>query len=387
MMRAFAVLIVLVATGALAWSWRKSADSIAPPAASSSRDATPVVATIPPPTVTAREAAPAETGQDDAGIAASDASPAVAPDEPEIPQTAEPDASTQQTTAIEVRSAASNLPLNTFRWSFVAGERKLSGTVEGGSAELPLPAGVTGDLLVEADGMQPERLADVTATRQPETLLRLEVYLRPTRRAEGVTLLVHDTFRRPVADIRVDAFALAAEPTDEAWHLGTPMWSRTATSSDGRYELPPLAPGSYGVQVCAVDEQGRPAPLAAFRGTYDLTGTNGFVEDVVLAPACALRLDLRDASGAAVDPAARGIINIHLREPGDNSVSRRWTSTNPGGGTVSDVDRMPGPSPAWIAAPVAPGSYTLEITVDGQLAVQQPLQLNGDIRVERVLLP
>ena len=386
-MRAFAVLIVLVAAGALAWTWSKSADSIAPPAASAPRDAAPVVTATPPPAVTAREAAPAETGQEDAEIAGSDKSPAVAPDEPEIPRTAETDASTQQATAIVVRSAASNLPLNTFRWSFVAGERKLSGTVEGDGAELPLPAGVTGDLLVEADGMQPERLADVTATTQPEAPLRLEVYLRPTRRAEGVTLLVHDTFRRPVADIRVDAFALSAERADKAWHLGTPMWSRTATSSDGRYELPPLAPGSYGVQVCAVDERGRPAPLAAFRGTYDLTGTNGFLEDVVLAPACALRLDLRDASGAAVDPAARGSVNIHLREPSDDGVSRRWTSANPGGGTVSDVDRLPGPSPAWVAAPVAPGSYTLEITVDGRLAVRQPLQLDGGIRVERVLLP
>ena len=185
-MRALAALIVLVAAGALTWSWSKSADSIAPPAASAPRDATPVVTATTPPAVTAREAAPAETGQDDAGIAGSDKSAAVAPGEPEVPRTAETDASTQHATAIVVRNAASNLPLNTFRWSFVAGERKLSGTVEGGRAELPLPAGVTGDLLVEADGMQPERLADVTARRQPETPLRLEVYLRPTRRAEGV---------------------------------------------------------------------------------------------------------------------------------------------------------------------------------------------------------
>ena len=337
-MRAFAVLIVLIAAGALTWSWSKPGDSITPPAGQAHRDATPVVTTAPPHAVAAREAAPADADPSDAVIPGADASPAAAPDEPDAPRTAAPEASTQQTTAIEVRSAASNLALDTFRWSFIAGERKLSGTGEGGGAELPLPPGVTGDLLVEADGMQPERLADVTATRQPATPLRLEVYLRPARRAEGVTLLVHDTFRQPVADIRVDAFALTAERAGDAWHLESPMWSRAASSTDGRYELPQLAPGRYGVQVCAIDEQGRPAPLAAFRGTYDLTGTNGFVEDVVLTPACALQLDLRDASGAAVDPATRGNIEIHLRRPGDDSVSRRWTSAKPGGGTVSDVE-------------------------------------------------
>ncbi len=388
MMRALAVCVGLFTAGALAWSWSRPSAPVAPPSAiahDGDQDAdTPALDQAVP----ARVAAPVEARADDASPPPPNSRPAATSDAVETPDAAAPAPPAEQTTAIEVRSAASNLALKSFRWSFVAGERRLSGAIDGGDADLPLPPGVTGELLVEADGMQPERLSEVTATARPAQPLRLEVYLRPTSRGEGVTLLVHDSLRRPVADVRVDAFALNTESPQQAWHLEAPMWSRAATAADGRYTLPPLAPGRYGVQVRAVDSQGKPAPLAAFRSTYDLTGTNGFVEDVVLMPACALRLDLRDINGAAVDPAQRGAIGIRLLIPSDRGVSRRWTSAAPGtAGTTSDVDRMPGPSPVWVAAPVAPGSYTLEITVDGQLAVRQALQLPSGAHTERVLLP
>ena len=113
-MRAFSVVIVLFTAGALAWSWSRSGDPIKPPAAGPRRDATPLVAPAPPHDVTAREAVPATARARDAVMTSPNASSAATPD---ALRAAEPEATTSQTTTIEVLSAASNQALDAFRWS------------------------------------------------------------------------------------------------------------------------------------------------------------------------------------------------------------------------------------------------------------------------------
>ena len=384
-MRATFLIVVLALAGALAWSWMRPAAHLQPP--------TPVRAAAAPDApahdlapVVARAPAEAASEHERLPTTADDHAPAPSPNVP--PADEELSVPRAPSTLVEVRSATSDRLLPSWSWSFVAGERRLRGVAEGGPAELPLPAGVAGDLLVEADGMQPQLRAGVTATGSTAPPLHLRFYLQPAQQAEGVTLIVRDVDGQAVQKLRVDAFALAPSDREAAWHLNAPMWSRVAAAADGRYQLPPLAPGCYGVQVHAVDEQGRPTSLCAFRGTYTLTGSNGFLEDVVLEPGCALRLHVLDAAGAPVDPGVYGAVQLRLHAPGEPGVARRWAAARPdGAGVVSDVDRMPASAPTWLASPVEPGLYTLEVLVRDRVVTRQGLQLAAGAQTERVQLP
>ena len=291
--------------------------------------------------------------------------------------------------AVEVRSLVDNQLVSGFRWRFTSGEPPLNGDERFGAAELPLPIGATGDLRIEADGMVPFVEQNISPQRAPA--LRLQIYLRPTAPAAGITLLIHDIDRRPVSQIRVDAFSLRPGQQPGAWHLGEPEWSRVAKSDQGRFVLPALAPGGYGVQVRAVDDEDLPLPYAPFRRVYELTGGNGFLEDVTLEPACALRLDLYDVSGAPFDPMTRGAVRITLHAAGEPALPRRWIAARSGGALdrfrVSEVDLVPGPAPIWLATAAAPGPYILQLEVNGQTIARRPLQLAGSKQTERLLVP
>lgn len=289
-------------------------------------------------------------------------------------------------TLVEARSLVDNQLLAGFRWrfSFTTGAQPLRGEALFGVAELPLPARATGDLLIEAAGMEPLVQRGVTPTAAPAPALRLQVYLRPTQAAEGVTLLVRDGLGRAVDHLRVDAFQIQDAQSTSPWQLGRPLWSRRTSAADGRYQLPPLPPGSYGVQVRATDPDGALRPLSSFSRTFTLTGSNGYLEDVTLQPACALRLELVDAAGEPFDPAGRGDVTITLRRGAELGLRRKWTGRGREGGAVSAIDRVPTTAPIWLAEPVAPGGYQLELRAGGSVLVQQPLQLTATAQVVQV---
>lgn len=378
-MRALLVVFGLVIAGVAGWFLSRPNDT-APPAP---------IATAPMPrpttTPTAATSDPAREAAEEPD--ALDAAPSTAEAQPTTPapELVEPPIE------VEVRSLTTQDYVAEFRYRFTAGETGWVGAVEGGRAGLRIDPGVTGDLLIEAPGMQPELRTGLTLPSPPAPPMQLQLFLRPATVAEGITLLVRDVDRCAVVQVRVDAFALTAGAPPGAWHLGKPLWSRAASADDGRYVLPKLAPGSYGVQVVAVDSEDRPLPLSPYRRVYDLTGSNGFLEDVSLEPACALQLDLYDANGAPFDPATRGDVTITLQRGGEPAVSRRWTGARTGGALdqfqVSEVDRVPGPAPIWLATAAAPGAYVLEVRVDGQAVTRQPLQLAAIRQTERVLVP
>ena len=382
-MRALFVVTGLAAACLAAWFLSRPGATAPPPAPGATE--TLRVPAAPPKAATgaARRqaagapAAPAAAASAPAADAPEPATPAPEPEDPPI--------------EVEVRSLATQDYVAEFRYRFTSAETGWNGAVGGGRAGLQIPPGVTGDLLIEAPDMQPELRTGLTLPSPPAPPLKLQLYLRPAVAAEGITLLVHDVDRHAVVQVRVDAFTLPAGAPQGAWHLGKPLWSRAATAQDGRYALPKLAPGSYGVQVVAVDSEDRPLPLAPYRSVYDVTGSNGYLEDVTLEPACALQLDLYDANGSPFDPATRGDVSVKLQRGGEPAVSRRWIGARTGGALdqfqVSEVDRVPGPAPIWLATAAEPGAYVLEISIDGRTVARQPMQLAAIRQRERVLVP
>lgn len=309
---------------------------------------------------------------------------------PDADTQAEPEARAPLLPAIaEVRAAATGALVPSFSYRFTAGSLRSFGACEGGRAGLDLPWATTGDLLIESDGMEPRRFEALALPPRSAPPVVLEVYLRRARVTEGVTLLVHDVDRRPLPSVRVDAFALTdAADAAGAWHLNAPLWSRAASSPGGRYTLPPLAPGSYGVRLRAVDAAGAPLPHAAFRRVFEFTGSNGFREDVTLEPACALRLDLVRPDGLPFDPETRGPVTVTLRLAAEPALSRRWVCAGRDGApSITAIDRLPGPSPVWLAEAVAPGAYSLELGVAGRVLARKTLLLSASTQTERVVVP
>ncbi|MEC8651071.1 MAG: hypothetical protein VXY92_00790, partial [Planctomycetota bacterium] len=286
-------------------------------------------------------------------------------------------------THVEVRNLVDDALVARFRWSFTAGAQTVRDEGLFGVADLPLPIGVPGVLLVEADGMEPLRQEAVTATAAPQPALQLRLYLRPTRPAAGITVLVRDNVGQPVDNLRVDAFSLGDSARGEQWQLGRPLWSRRASAEDGRYQLPPLPAGAYGVQLRATDADGVLRPLQSWTRPFTLTGDNGFVEDVTLQPGCALRLELVDASGAPLDPAARGSLRVPLRSGDARPQPRKWTGLSTDGRAVSAIDEAPTRSPIWLADPAAPGSHTLEVRSGDALLARQAVQLGPIAQIVR----
>jgi hypothetical protein len=227
----------------------------------------------------------------------------------------------------------------------------------------------------------------------PAAAATIDVFLTPTATATGITLSVKDTALQPIAHVRVDAFALedGAGSSANAWHVGPALWQRRADDSEGRYVLPPLSPGSYGIRLTATDEQGELLPLLPFRHTYELTGSNGFVEDVVLEPACLPLLQLVALDGTAIEPDRLGDVRVSLRTLGAPDVSRKWLvrpGDDPARAPIAAIDRLPGAGTTWPAEAVPAGTYTFEVHVDGQLRFSQPLALpSGQRHRERIVVP
>jgi hypothetical protein len=313
------------------------------------------------------------------------------PDEPAATDAPQQDAPV----VVTVRDIVSHAAIPSFRWTFRQAGTKVRGAIEqpvmrgeasDSMAELALPRSVQGDLLIEANGMQPFTQKALVTPAAGEPSRQLDVFLTPAVTAAGITLMVRTLDQQPVQNVRVDAFQIRAEQRETAWQLGQPMWARRTAAEDGRYELPPLPAGEYGILLVATDAEGQLLPLQTYRHTFLLTGSNGFLEDVQLEPGCALQLELFEGSGQPFDPSVHGNVSISLNPSGQTGQQRKWTANKTVGadgeaaGTVSEADRVPGKGIIWLDEPVAPGAYVLEIVVNGDPRVSQMLQLRANER-------
>ncbi|MBX3463038.1 MAG: carboxypeptidase regulatory-like domain-containing protein [Planctomycetes bacterium] len=358
----------LAALLALGVGWRLAApDADEPPPAGAGGEAPTAGAPAEPP-VPEREPLPAAEPND----------PAAA--EPPAPAVRDEPAEAAANVELRVRQVAGHAPVAAFAWRFRArgAATTLRGDGHDGRAGLHLPPGARGQLLVEAAGFAPaaSEVAAPPAGAPPQVV---DVFLAAAAGGAGITLSVRDTALQPVPHVRVDVFPL--QPGDEStgWQLGAALWTRRAASADGRYELPELMPGEYGVRVLATDADGDVLPLLPFLHRFVLTGSNAYVEDVVLEPAGIAEFEFVDATGRALDPAAHGAVQLRLHEPGGDGPSRTWTTLG-GGGRQTALDRLPGPGPVAPLQPMPAGSYELLLAIDGQDRLRQFLALRAGER-------
>jgi hypothetical protein len=287
---------------------------------------------------------------------------------------------------LTVRDMVSRQPVAAFRWRFQNSRGTSKGEGVDGKAALVLEDSAVGTLLVEAEGLQPLTKDGVIVPTPPAPALALDLFLAPQGEATGITLMVHDLALQPLARVRVDAFRLA-DPQAADWHLGPALWARMAENKDGRYALPPLEPATYGLQVVAVDGNGEPLPLLPYRRVFEITGSNGFIDDVPLEPAALLGLEIVDSAGQGFDPAKHGTTRLSLHFAGAPHVARKWVARQ-GTAAATAVDVLPGVGRAELATGVPPGPYELEVTVQGALRTKQPLFLRPGIKnEERIVVP
>jgi len=303
----------------------------------------------------------------------------------------EPDANPtiDVTLDLHVHNAVSRAPVAPFRWRFVRPGNILRGDNETGSAALALPRAVKGDLLIEADGMQPVEQKAFQTIGHNEPTQRLDVFLTPVPTGQGIKLMVKTLDRQPVPHVRVDAYKLRSDQNaneQTGWDLGQPLWSRGNSKPDGVYGLPPLPAGNYGIVLVATDPEGKQLPLSGYRQTFAVTGSNGFLEDVLLEPACALTIDLRDGQSRPYDPKVYGKTTISLNKAGETGIQRKWTANDDPSGTITEPNTVAGKGNVWLDQPIAPGNYLLEIFVDGDPRVSHSLQLRAEQQVETIYI-
>jgi hypothetical protein len=315
---------------------------------------------------------------------------------PAVPPPAEHAAAPEQhaaasaNTRLHVRGLATQQPLPKWRYR-VRSQPGASGRVvasgEGGPEPLSmlLPAGPC-ELLVEADDCAPFVRGDLVV---PESgpALALDIFLTPAVVQSGITLLAHDTARRPIPHVRVDAFPITDDNRNTNWTLGSYLWARRAANNDGKYVLPPLPAGEYGIRLVATDEHGTLLPLLPYTRAFALTGDNGFVEDVPLEDGCVPVFELVDANQQPFNPASFGPTMLVLKLSGGRAVQRKWLAGN-AAATASAIDMLPGIGATWPAEAVPAGVYTFEVFVAGDPRVQRSIALRaGERQVERVIVP
>jgi hypothetical protein len=375
-MRSVLLVAVVAVVAVLAWWSFGGGDGPAP-----TPDST--TGTTSPPT-RSNPAAP-ETGRIETAKPPTENATPAANDPPTAPDPTPP-ADAPPNVVLKVRDLAARTDVATFRWRFQnsLGTHKGEGTH--GEARCTLPPSSVGELLVEADGLQPFTRSDLIVPTPPAPALVVDVFLGPAAPATGITLHVRDTALQPIAWARVDAWKITDDNRQTAWQLHNPLWARRASAPDGKYTLPPLPPGEYGIRVVAIDEQGELLPLLPFRRVYTLTGSNGFVEDAPLEPGALLALDLVHGN-EPLDPARHGRTTLSLRLPGGPAVERRWVvrAQNVEAGAI---DVLAGPGRVHLADAIPGGQYQLEVFVNGQPRVQQMLFCKpGQKNEERIVVP
>lgn len=325
-----------------------------------------------------------------------DATPEAPPTTPTAPPAVSPDAAaTTPAGASEARpgnlvlvvhDAAAPGIAPTFRWRLKGRNDATTGTGSDGKAVLHAPHDTDVELLVEADQRQAVQKGPLRGAGPGQPPAQVEVTLVPIVVAAGITLHVHDLAMQPMRFVRVEAFRIHDRNRDTTWALEDPLWARRSSSEEGRYPLPTLPAGEYGIKLVGIDEQGGLLPLLPYLRTFRLTGDNGFVEDVPLEPGCALVLELVDAHGNPYDPTSYGTASLALRLPDSPPVQRKWYAMQ-GATAVTAIDVLPGIGKAALAQAIPAGTYQIEVFCNNEPRVRQLLQLRAERQVERIVVP
>jgi hypothetical protein len=285
-----------------------------------------------------------------------------------------------------VHDAASPGVAPTFRWRLKGRHDATTGNGSDGKAILHAPHDTDVELLVEADQRQAVQRGPLRGAAPGQPPLQVEVTLVPIVVAAGITLHVHDLAMQPMRFVRVEAFRIHDQNRDTTWAIEDPLWARRSSSEEGRYPLPQLPAGEYGIKLVGIDEQGALLPFLPYLRTFRLTGDNGFVEDVPLEPGCALVLELVDAHGNPYDPTSYGTASLVLRPPNTPPVQRKWYAMQ-GATAVTAIDVLPGIGKAALADAIPVGTYQLEVFSNNEPRVRQLLQLRAERQVERIVVP
>jgi hypothetical protein len=375
-MRAIVVVLGLsVLVGLVAYFVFASGDVGAPPQPPAGSAPAGVGPTAPPEQGSTRSAVPMPTPEPQAHPG--DARP-TPPTEPE------PEANV----VLAVRELTTRLPVAAFHWQFRNSRGTLRGDGRDGKAGLALEPSAVGQLLVEAEGLAPLVKEGVIVPTPPAGAATIDLFLAPAVATAGIALYVRDLALAPITDVRVDAFALAEEAPGNGWHLGQALWARRTSAPDGRYPLPTLPAGSYGIRVIAIDSQGASLPLQPYLRTFTLTGDNGFVEDVALEPGALLSLELVDAAGQPFDATQRGTATLDLRLVGGPAVRRKWLVRHDAGEAAA-IDVVPGIGKVQLADAVVAGPYQIDVLVNGapRVRARQLFLRPGVTNEERIVVP
>jgi hypothetical protein len=372
-MRTVVLAAAVLAATAIVWWLLRPDDGFAPPAPSA-----PAA-----PTEAPQDARPARGDRSE--VAGERPPPDDAP-VPVAPAPVEAIADAPPNVHLRVRESATKGDVAVFRWRWIGSAGRAHGEGSDGAAAILLPPGDRGELLVEADGLQSiTRAVDAPLAGGPPA--SVEVFLTPAVQAAGITLFVHDTSAMPVTRVRVDTFDLRDWTREQPWQTAQALWARRSSAPDGRYELPDLPPGEYGIRVLAVDDDGIALPMLPYLRTFTLTGSNGYVEDVTLEPACLPVFELVDMAGRALDPANAGRVALALRLPGGPDNPRTW-AVKTASGAVTSLDHLPAAGPVSPQDAVPAGTYAFEVSIDGQLRLSRFVTLRaGERQRERFVVP
>ncbi len=379
-MRGFVLVLLLALFATGAWFLLGRGDE-APPLPPALPGATPNQPTTPP--VPAQSAPRVNAGAPDPKATPANPDGTAANPTPPVP------AATPANVLLAVRDLTTREPVAAFRWRFQNSRGTLTGQGQDGRAELVLEPSAVGKLLVESEGHAPLAKDGLIAPTPPAGPLTVDLFLAPAVPAAGITLFVRDTALAPIPHVRVDAFALTEVNASTAWQLGQPLWARLAQADDGKYTLPAVPAGTYGIRVVGVDERGETLPLLPWQRTFALTGDNGFVEDVALEPGALLALDLVDAAGQPLDPVRLGAtVTLSLRLVNGPDVKRKWVVRGNGAEAAAN-DVLPGVGRVQLADAVLPGPYRLDVLVRAQPRVQNhTIFLRAGLRnEERIVVP
>jgi hypothetical protein len=367
-----AILVVLAL--ALAGVWLAlQGDAAAPPPAAG--PAAPAGATAPD-RDSANLPTRAATGQQAPAPAASQAAPAAPPSPAEAPIRLE----------LLAYDAATLQGLASFRCRWRGDGR--SGFVDGrdGRAVLRGDLPQTVELLVEAERYEPFPIAAATLAAADAPPTRVEAFLLASAAHTGIVLTLRTLAQEPLGHMQFSVHPLTDPADDTPFELRPALWTRKSQQANGRYALPDLPTGRYGLRAIALDEQGQPLPLLPHRGEYTLTGSNGYDEEVTLEPGCLLRLEMVDAQGALVDPATAPL-TLSLRLPGGPEQPRAFLGRSADGKLLRARDALPAAGPTWLEAALPAGQWQLEWQRGEQAPQSQLLVLRaGETMTERCVV-
>jgi hypothetical protein len=376
-MRALLVAVLAAILLAIGW-WSMANDTVPAPVPSEPDSRAPNAA---PAAAVAGETA-REPAQPAANVPAEETPPTAG--EPSPTAKERQDGKTSATiTAVD---ATTQQPIPSFRYRLEQQGGRIFGNAQAGAATVAVARIIPFDLFVEADGYDPSQVqGSVLGSSDQGTPITVEL-TRSAGRAAGITLLATDQAREPVTNLLVQAFALPDAAAAETWRIAAPLWSRRTGNQAGKYVLPALGQGRFAIRAMVADALGKPLPFLPFEGTFELSGSNGYVETYVPEAGCIPELELVDRFGQPLAGGEQGPL-LHLSLPGGPAISRQWLARSDDK-LLRALDRLPATGAVWPEVPMSAGVWQLDVQREGYAPHHELVTLTaGDRPKLRIATP